>query len=54
MDSLQEELDNLAGGEAELMLMETRYYTSNGQLGDAVEKAKMLRTALEADVPTYW
>ncbi|AEE50929.1 LPS biosynthesis protein [Haliscomenobacter hydrossis] len=52
VESLQEELNNLAGGEAALMMIETRYYTSNGQLGDEVEKAKMLRTALEADVPT--
>lgn len=52
VDSLQKDLAHLSGGEAELMLMETRYYTSNGQLGDAVEKAKMLSTALEADVPS--
>lgn len=52
VDSLQKDLAHLAGGEAELMLMETRYYTSNGQLGDEVEKAKMLRTALDADVPS--
>lgn len=51
-DSIQMDLSRLAGGEAQLMLMETRYYTSNGQLGDEVEKAKMLRSALETDVPS--
>lgn len=52
VDSLQKDLSHLAGGEAELMMLETRYYTSNGQLGDDVEKAKMLRTALAASVPS--
>lgn len=52
VEGLQKDLSNLAGGEAILMQVETRYYTSNGMLGDEVEKAKMLRTALEADVPS--
>jgi uncharacterized protein involved in exopolysaccharide biosynthesis len=52
VEGLQKDLTNLSGGEAELMLVETRYYTSNGQLGDEVEKAKLLRMVLDADVPS--
>jgi LPS O-antigen subunit length determinant protein (WzzB/FepE family) len=48
---LEAEMENLSGGEADLMLLETQYYSINGQLGDELERAKQLRAALASDIP---
>jgi tyrosine-protein kinase Etk/Wzc len=48
---LEKELAALTVGEADLMLIETRYYSANGQLGDEVERVKQLQSALDSDVP---
>jgi uncharacterized protein involved in exopolysaccharide biosynthesis len=54
MDSLTKILANFNVGQVNLIQLETQYFTSNGVVGDEMERVRLLRSALQAEVPAIY
>lgn len=52
MDSINRKMALLNEGQVLLSVLETQYFSANGQLGEDLERAKLLQAAFSAVVPS--
>jgi uncharacterized protein involved in exopolysaccharide biosynthesis len=54
VDSLTKILFNFNIGQVNLIQLETQYFSSNGVVGDEMERVRLLRSALQSQVPAIY